>query len=110
VYEPTYATIRKVAVSKPDEVNMFFNLPNNSGRNLDLWSSQPLKELSTRSLLGVKGRMTRKADNLTAILSQFSRKHESSTSHKLMGLHGPLQGELYLYLQPNNFALSCAPH
>jgi hypothetical protein len=32
-----------------------------------LGSSQPLTEISTRDLPGVKGRPARKADNLTAI-------------------------------------------
>jgi hypothetical protein len=32
-----------------------------------LWSTQPLTEMSTRNILGGKGRPARKADNLTAI-------------------------------------------
>jgi hypothetical protein len=33
----------------------------------DLWSTQPLTEMSTRDLLEDKGRPAREADNLTAI-------------------------------------------
>jgi hypothetical protein len=45
----------------------FFNLPNHSSRTMALGSTQPLTEMSTRNLPGVKGRPARKADNLTAI-------------------------------------------
>jgi hypothetical protein len=47
----------------------FLNLPNPSIRNMVLWSTQPLTEMSTRKLPGVgdKGRPGRKADNLAAI-------------------------------------------
>jgi hypothetical protein len=34
---------------------------------MTLGSTQPLTEMSTRNLLGVKGRQAREADNLTAI-------------------------------------------
>jgi hypothetical protein len=44
----------------------FFNLPNPS-RSMALGSAQPLTEMSTRNLPGVKGRLARKADHLTAI-------------------------------------------
>jgi hypothetical protein len=36
--------------SIPDEVIVFFNLPNSSGRTMALGSTQPLTELSTRNL------------------------------------------------------------
>jgi hypothetical protein len=45
----------------------FFNLPNPSSRTMALGSTQPLTEMSIRNLRGVKGRLVRKADNLTAI-------------------------------------------
>jgi hypothetical protein len=45
----------------------FFNLPNPSSRTMALGLTQPLTEMSTRNILGVKGRPERKADNLTAI-------------------------------------------
>jgi hypothetical protein len=49
-----------------DEVD-FFNLSNPSSRTMALGSTQPLTEMSTGNLHGGKGRMARKADNLTAI-------------------------------------------
>jgi hypothetical protein len=62
-----YATGRKVAVSIPDEVIGFFNWPNPSSRTMVLRSTQPLKEMSTRNIIGGKGQPARKADNLIAI-------------------------------------------
>jgi hypothetical protein len=44
-----------------------FNLFNSSIRNMTLGSTQPLREMSPRNLPGGKGRLARKADNLTAI-------------------------------------------
>jgi hypothetical protein len=46
---------------------IFFNLPNPSNRTMALGSTQPLTEMSTRNLSGVKGLPARKADNLTTI-------------------------------------------
>jgi hypothetical protein len=43
-----------------------FNLPNRSGRNMALGSTQPLTEMSTRDLPWGKGRPAHKSDNLTA--------------------------------------------
>jgi hypothetical protein len=57
---------RKVAGSNPDEVD-FFNLPNPSSRTVVMVSTQPLTEMSTRSLPGGKTRPVGRADNLTAI-------------------------------------------
>jgi hypothetical protein len=51
-----YATSRKVACSIPDEIIGFFNWSNSSSRTMALWSTQPLTEMSTRSLPGSKGR------------------------------------------------------
>jgi hypothetical protein len=45
----------------------FSNFPNPSGRTMALGSTQPLTEMSTRTLPGGKGRSTRRADNLAAI-------------------------------------------
>jgi hypothetical protein len=74
----------------PDEVD-FFNLPNPSSRTVALGSTQPLTEM------GGKGRRARKPDNLTAICELIVYKNVgASTSHSPMGLHGPLQGYLYL--------------
>jgi hypothetical protein len=61
------ALCRKVEGLIPDEVIGFFNLPNPSSHTMALRSTQPLTEMSTGNLPGGKGRLTRKADNLTAI-------------------------------------------
>jgi hypothetical protein len=45
----------------------FFNLPNPSSNTMAMGSTQPLTEMSTMNLPGSKGRLARKADNLTAI-------------------------------------------
>jgi hypothetical protein len=57
--------------------------------------SQPLTETSTRNLPGGKGQPARKADNLTA-MSRLFENVGAQTSHNPMGLHGLLQGQLYL--------------
>jgi hypothetical protein len=62
-----------------------------------LGSTQPLAEMSSRNLRGVKGRPARRADNLTTICEQLSRQNVgASTSHKPMDLHGQLQGSFQL--------------
>jgi hypothetical protein len=89
-----YARSRKVAGSSLDEVD-FFNLPNTSSRIMALGSTQPLREMSTRNIPGGKERL---ADNITAICEPIDKMWKASTSHNPMGLHGLLQGQLYLYL------------
>jgi hypothetical protein len=62
---------------------------------LVLGSTQPLTEMSTRNLLGGKGRPARKADNFTAICELGVDCLENvgpSTSYNPMGLHGLLEG------------------
>jgi hypothetical protein len=56
-----------IAGSILDEVVAFLDLPNPSSRNMALYSTQPLTEMSTRNLPGDKGWPAREADNLTAI-------------------------------------------
>jgi hypothetical protein len=53
-------------VRVPDEVD-FFNLPDPSSSTMVLRSTQPLTEMSTRTLLGCKKRPAPIADNLAAI-------------------------------------------
>jgi hypothetical protein len=48
-----YATSQKVTGSSPNEVD-FFNLPNPSSRTMAPRLTQPLTEMSTRNLPGVK--------------------------------------------------------
>jgi hypothetical protein len=64
------ATSRKVAGSIPDKVTRFFNRPNPSSRTMNLGSTEPLTEMSTRKLPMGKGRPGRKAD-VTAICEQI---------------------------------------
>jgi hypothetical protein len=65
---------------------------------MSLGSTQPLREINTRNLPGVKGRPACMADNLTALCEPiFLENVGTSTSHNPMGLHGLLQGQLYLF-------------
>jgi hypothetical protein len=55
----------EVAGSIPNEFIGVFNSPNPSSRTMALGSTQPLTEMSTRNLLGGKGRPAREADLTT---------------------------------------------
>jgi hypothetical protein len=55
-----------------------------------LESTQPLTEISTRNIAGVKRRPERKADNLTAICENVG----ASTSHNPMALQRPVTGRV----------------
>jgi hypothetical protein len=62
-----------------------------------LGSANPLTEMSTRNLPGGKRRPSRKMTTLSLSVSRFSRENVgTSTSHSPMGLHGLLQGYIYL--------------
>jgi hypothetical protein len=63
-------------------------------------STQPLTEMSTRNLTGaVKGCRCVRLTNSPRSLSRLSRENVgASTSHNPIGLHGQLQGRLYLFL------------
>jgi hypothetical protein len=63
-----YATNRKVAGSIQDDVNGIFHWHNPSDRTMDLGSTQPLTEMSTRRISRGSMRPVRKADNLTTFL------------------------------------------
>jgi hypothetical protein len=62
------ATNRKVAGSIPDGVIGIFHSHNPSDHTMALGSTQPLIEMSTRSISWGLRRPVRKADNLTTIL------------------------------------------
>jgi hypothetical protein len=65
--------------------------------DMALGSTQPLTEMSTRNLPEGKERTVRKADNFTAICEpNVYRNMGASTSHNPRGLHGLLQGWLFL--------------
>jgi hypothetical protein len=86
------ATSRKVAGSVPDEVIVFFNLPNPSSRTIAPGSTQPLTEINTKNLPGSKWRPARKTDILTAICELIVYENVgTSTSHDHMGLRDLLQ-------------------
>jgi hypothetical protein len=64
---------------------------------MDLGSTQPPIEISTRNLPGGKERPARKADNRTANCDPMAWENVgASSSHNLMDLHGLLQEKLYL--------------
>ncbi|PNF37555.1 hypothetical protein B7P43_G13799 [Cryptotermes secundus] len=69
---------------RPLDYSIYLNLP------AALWSwgrLNALTEMSTRNVLGGKGRPARKAGNLTGL-----ENVGTSTSHNPMGPHGLLQG------------------
>jgi hypothetical protein len=59
----------------PDEVFGFFNWPNPSSSTMTLWSTQPLTEMSTRNLPGVKGGRRVRLTSPPSV-SWLSRKYE----------------------------------
>jgi hypothetical protein len=62
-----YDTSWKVAGSIPNKVIEFSNSNSLPSRTMALETTQPLTEIGARNLPGGKGRLVRKADNLTAI-------------------------------------------
>jgi hypothetical protein len=76
-YAPTTAAATILELEKKsisDEFIEFFNCPNLSNRNMSLWSTQPVTEMSTSYLPGGKARPARKTDNFTAICEPLFRK------------------------------------
>jgi hypothetical protein len=93
-----YVSSRKVADSSTNEVSGFFNRPDSSSRTTVLGSNQPLTEMRTRKHPGGKRRPEHKANNLTVICEPIVYKNAvASTSHNPRGLHGQLQGFLYIF-------------
>jgi hypothetical protein len=78
-----------------------FSIGNSSSRTMSMRSTQPLTEMSTRNIgrgRGVKRLPACKAVNLTAIYKLiFSENVGVLMSHNLAGLHGRLQGQLYVF-------------
>jgi hypothetical protein len=74
-------------VRVPDEVD-FFNLPNFSCRTMTLGSTQPLTEMNTRNLPGVKSGRRVGLTTLPPSVSRMSENVWASTSRNPKGLHG----------------------
>jgi hypothetical protein len=79
-------------VGESDEVD-FFNLPNPSRRTVALESTQPLTEMGTGIVLGVKGNGRLGLTTLPPSVSRLSRQNVGALmSHNPVGVHGLLQG------------------
>jgi hypothetical protein len=63
-----------------------------------LVSTQPLREISTRNLPGVKGTRILRLTTKQVSVSRFYRENMgASTSHNTMGLHGLLE-EIFTFI------------
>jgi hypothetical protein len=67
-----------------------------SGHIVALGSTQPLTEMSTRSLSWGWRRPVRRADNLTTYMCRLSINSGASASRNPKGLSRPVAGKLYL--------------
>jgi hypothetical protein len=82
----------QVAGWTSDEDIGFFNQPNSSSCTMTLGSTQPVTEMSTRNLAGVKGGWSVRLTNSPPSVSRLYRENVgASTSHNSMTLQGLLQ-------------------
>jgi hypothetical protein len=68
--------------------SIFFSLPNPSSRTMVLGSTEPLTEMSTRNLPGVKSGWCVGLTTLPPSVSRMSENVGASTSRNPKGLHG----------------------
>jgi len=88
------ATCRKVTGSIPNGFTGIFHWHNPSGRTMALGLTQPLTEMSTRSISWGKRRPVRRADNLTTFMCRMSWNLGASTSWNPQDLSRPVMGLL----------------
>jgi hypothetical protein len=83
----TYVQAGRPPVPVPDEV-YFFKLSNPSSCTMALGSTQPLTEMSTGNLLGIKSGRHVRLTTLPPSMSRMSENVRTSTSCTPKGLHG----------------------